>query len=783
MKRHPTRPWLTLAGLVVLVPACLDEAYDFTAVEQQLTRPHTELTYLKDEAERYVFLHGINVSGSTKVPTTAPSLEAPDTPLTYIGKPFPLEDADRWLQQLNDLGFNSMRLLMMWEAVMPGCPPDAPAGCRDDTYIDAAYVAYIGEVVRLARDHNIYVLMDMHQDIFSRHLTVRYNEDPATSVREAIDVEIPKGGLEETILSLLPPYTDTVQGDGAPRWVVQACMPEKNMDSPNWGMPRLLGDLKGNPAAIASLVDVYTELMADEGGAFTIPPWLQYFMANVPDPYPVTDTSDFLPWTFWGIDVALSVDTGRCFACLFAGDKAFPGLTGPDGQTDIKTYLQDAYARAWTAIAEEVGGEPNIIGYDIINEPVGVFILLSVATAVFELGLDQDGLEAFLAGLVGDALADDLARVIVALRLVPPTVDDPAEAAELRRQWGLEHADLFAILGLNYGLDENYLQPFHAKMGQAIQQVDPDAVIWIEPSGSVEALLGGGGLPQWELNMTRPEGLNQVVFAPHWYPDIYPYLGFNQKPRDFKIDEIRFRDYTEGLEGARRRAWYSLGNVPVVFGEFGTYFNLRTPIEQPDGTVELVSQVETGVYDLSSHILDNYYENFEALFQSRMLWCFSPENDAHYGDLWNKEDFSVIGPPDANDQRKPRGERAFARPHVRALSGKPISTHFYSDYHYFDPHRFVVDPQREFELRFQSKETNAPTVVFTAEQVQYPEGFYVWLSDGYAIYDAERQLLYFYPTVETPGHEHWVRLLPPLPGQQMTGWNYFFRGADAVSGK
>ncbi|MCU0694498.1 MAG: hypothetical protein MUF54_24205, partial [Polyangiaceae bacterium] len=116
---------------------------------------------------------------------------------------------------------------------------------------------------------------------------------------------------------------------------------------------------------------------------------------------------------------------------------------------------------------------------------------------------------------------------------------------------------------------------------------------------------------------------------------------------------------------------------------------------------------------------------------------------------------------------------------ARATAGKPLSTHFYSDLHYFDPDKGQQIPLREFEVRYMSKETDAPTEIFVP-QVQYPEGFYVWVSDGRCYYDHKTRVLYHYPDRDEPDAEHWIRLLPPLPGGQNEGWSYFFDGSRVV---
>jgi Glycoside hydrolase family 5 C-terminal domain/Cellulase (glycosyl hydrolase family 5) len=697
-----------------------------------LTRVHTDRTYLRDAHGRYSFFHGVNVSGSNKVPTSVdPQTDIP----TYVGKPFPLEIADREMKRLADKGFNSIRLLVMWEGVEPE---------RRGQY-DEEYLAYIRRVVEIAQDHGIYVLMDFHQDMFTRHLSVKYNENPKYGE---------PGSIEATLTSLVPPYTDSVKGDGAPRWAVEACLPEKDISSPNWGIPRLVSGL--GPSERAKIIQLYQKLTGSTDTG-EVPEWISYISDNAPPDFPVNETTDMLPFTNWGVASALSADVERMYGCIFAGDVMFPGLEAEG--VNIKDYLQEAYANAWKTVAARVADMPNVIGYDIMNEPQGNFIILTALAGAMALGV-QDGARQALIDLMDEETGALMYDVVTALRLIPP--DTEPETLEL---WGLDKVDAFAVLGMNLGFDRNYVAPFYSRVGQAIQSVDPDAVIWIEPSMNITTLFGaGGGVGgMWDQSMTHPEGINQLVFAPHVYADIYPFIGFNQAPRDLSVEEVRYRDYTEQIEGVRSLSYHALGNVPVVFGEFGTYFNFNG----------IEKSVEND-YIVSEHVLDNYYESFEGMFQSQMLWCYSPENDYQYGDLWNKEDFSIIDP---NDQT--RGEGSWSRPFARFTAGKPISTHFYSNLHYFDPDKGQQIPLREFEVRYMSKETDAPTEIFVP-QIHYPDGFYVWVSDGRCYYDPKTRVLYHYPELDDPKAEHWVRMLPPLPGEENEGWDYFFDGPRVV---
>ena len=106
--------------------------------------------------------------------------------------------------------------------------------------------------------------------------------------------------------------------------------------------------------------------------------------------------------------------------------------------------------------------------------------------------------------------------------------------------------------------------------------------------------------------------------------------------------------------------------------------------------------------------------------------------------------------------------------------------HFYSDFHYFDPDKGQQSPLHEFEVVYASKETDAPTEI-TVPELQYPDGFYVWVSDGDCYYDPSTHILYHYPSRDEPDAKYTLRMLPPLQGQENVDWKYFFKGDEVTS--
>jgi len=81
------------------------------------------------------------VAGNAKVPPFLPFQE------------------ERWWDRLAEWGFNMVRLTLFWEAVEP-----------EPGWYDNSYLGRIKELVAQASRRGIYVLLDMHQDLYSRWL-------------------------------------------------------------------------------------------------------------------------------------------------------------------------------------------------------------------------------------------------------------------------------------------------------------------------------------------------------------------------------------------------------------------------------------------------------------------------------------------------------------------------------------------------------------------------------------------------------------------------------------
>ncbi len=118
----------------------------------------------RDAAGRQVILRGVNLGGDSKVPTSPnghtsrPTDFADHRTVSFVGRPFPLEEADTHLARIAGWGFNCLRLLTTWEAVEHAGP----------NIYDEAYLDYFAAICAKAGAHGLHVFIDFHQDVWSR---------------------------------------------------------------------------------------------------------------------------------------------------------------------------------------------------------------------------------------------------------------------------------------------------------------------------------------------------------------------------------------------------------------------------------------------------------------------------------------------------------------------------------------------------------------------------------------------------------------------------------------
>ena len=121
-------------------------------------------SHFKDETGRTLMLRGVNLGGGSKMPSQpwgAMHLREgffAHRDVSFVGRPFPLAEADEHLGRLAAWGLTTVRFLVTWEALEHAGP-----GSYDEAYLD-----YVAAVAQRAGAHGIQLIIDPHQDVWSR---------------------------------------------------------------------------------------------------------------------------------------------------------------------------------------------------------------------------------------------------------------------------------------------------------------------------------------------------------------------------------------------------------------------------------------------------------------------------------------------------------------------------------------------------------------------------------------------------------------------------------------
>ncbi|KAI9364048.1 glycoside hydrolase superfamily [Pilaira anomala] len=141
---------------------------NYSKVAQDWNTPITHSgQWFKDSYGRTLLMRGINVCGSSKLPTSPYSgsthlyddvLFWDHRKVSFVGRPFPLEEAEEHFSRLRAWGLTLIRILVPWESIEHTGP-----GTYDEQFID-----YLRSLIELMPKYGLKCVIDPHQDTWSR---------------------------------------------------------------------------------------------------------------------------------------------------------------------------------------------------------------------------------------------------------------------------------------------------------------------------------------------------------------------------------------------------------------------------------------------------------------------------------------------------------------------------------------------------------------------------------------------------------------------------------------
>lgn len=616
---------------------------------------------------RAMYLRGINLGGSSKVPYepympthVREGFFAGDS-VSFVGRPFPLDEADRHFARLKAWGFHFVRLLVTWEAIEHAGP-----GRYDTSYLD-----YLEAIVRAAGRHGINVFIDPHQDVFSRFSG----------------------------------------GDGAPMWVFE----KVGLD-------------------VRTFQETGVALVHNLHG----------------DPYPR------MGWVTNYDKMA----TATLFTLFFGGNHFAPH-TKIDGEP-VQDYLQRHYIEAVRQVALRLKDHPNVIGFDILNEPspgyIGVQSLTS--TGLFETGPMPTHFEGMLlasglpqeVGVYEFSLwgAEEVDRTVLNPDSVSAWMDGREGIWKRHGVWDFKKSGEPLILKPRYFSEregelvdfaEDYLKPFIRRYDAAIRSVDADWYTFVEPplmgapptfsdSTAIDAATAD---PVAADPVAADSQAANYVYAPHWY-DVATLITKSYSPV-FSVDVMRGelligktairQAFERQLARLKNEGRIHLNGAPTIIGEVGIPFDLN------EGAA-----FETGDFSAQAAVLNRSLHALETNRLSYTLWNYTADNTNARGDQWNGEDLSIFSRSQQADTSNindgGRALNAVIRPYPYKIAGRLTA------------YQFNPETRTLFIRYVPDASIDAPTDIFLPEY-HYGEGFTVQTKGGTLAWNDIHDLLRFTP--------------------------------------
>ncbi|EPQ28323.1 uncharacterized protein PFL1_04150 [Pseudozyma flocculosa PF-1] len=724
-----------------------------------------------DQHGRTLLLRGINVSGASKLPTTPNGLSHlsqgfySHRSVSFIGRPFPLDQAPLHLARLKAWGLTLVRLLVTWESI-------SHAGPNPNTDLDHDYIHYLTQLIQLMPKYGIKCFVCAHQDVWSRFSG----------------------------------------GSGAPGWTFEAA-----------GL-----DIHAFTQTGAAYVHSQDELRratakankAEPSGPFLWPSGYQKLAASTmatlfwagdafaPDlvctrtaldgsgRHEVVSIQTFLQDAYFEAFGRLSDALSGLEACI-----GFEAMNEPHrGLVNLHSFYKwnydtDLHIGHYPTLAEALAlgsGHAQKVHYYVKTWPMPTRISHRSL-------LDPQGRSAWLPADVVSAQGGvdrpkGMGRCVWKAHGVWEW-NDTKQAAVILQHSYFDEDHRKGREGQRVEWYRDFYTPFLKRFHQRVNRKASSNLSFLEPIPNEfmppwkpaaaldeeaaralrEAATAQSYAAKTLLEEERPSNL---VYAPHFY-DLNVLFGkthawmsvnvqglsrgmFVLKALYFGADGLR-KNYRTQLANIVRYARASLGALPIVIGEVGIPYDINKRLA-----------FATGDFSKQRELMDALIGAMEDNLLHFTLWNYNPDNRIEYGDGWNNEDFSLTnggsdtGLPVKHDFRNHsfegdelfRGGRVLdvvIRPYAAKVAGQPLKTQWDQRTLRYEfewgnvPSSATDDDAGVDEATDRKRRT---TEIFLPAYHYRGKEFSVTVSDGEYTLDAENQTLYIVHANREPFVKH-----------------------------
>ncbi|KAG0044627.1 hypothetical protein BGZ83_010153 [Gryganskiella cystojenkinii] len=570
--------------------------------------------WFRDHTGRTVTLRGVNLSGASKTPIGCPShqaegfLDTDGTEISFVGRPFPLEEADEHLARLKHWGFNFLRFIVTWESIEHAGP-----GKYDYEYFD-----YLIKVFHKCKEYGFKCFVDPHQDVWSRFSG----------------------------------------GSGAPLWTLHlAGLDPSSFPKTN---AALVHNLYEDPENFPKMVWAtnYNKLAA--ATMFTL-----FFAGSTFAPNCVVDQmniQDYLQThyikSYMALAEHITAQHGIEDDVVIGYDTLNEPSAGWIGIEDVTKFPEhqelkkDSTPTPFQAMLLGQGHQQTVEFW--ISSFFGPKRKGSKT-------IDPEGTVAWLNKdkrdekdqRFGWERSPDFPKAGECI-WAAHGVWDLATQQVLRPDYF--HNDPES--GEKYNFDHRSFLPFCRRYAQAIRTIHKAAIIFLEPP--VNEIPPSLPPPHDDDDVAQFDITSRVVYAPHWYDGLtllnkrwnffnVDYLGvkrgrYPNYAAAVKIGEKAIKEcFRSQLASIKEEGQQAIGQHPTLIGEIGIPYDLN------DGK----SYKSNGNYKDQIKAMDANMYALESNHLNFTLWNYCPDNSHKWGDQWNGEDLSLWSKDDLDrDPRK-----------------------------------------------------------------------------------------------------------------------------------